>query len=398
MELIHTAVTTLFDLDTKTLIGVLVWGNIAAAVLIQTFQSHNLSTTDIQNIKRMTLIRIFYAIGYILLFLRGVFPDILSVNAGNTILYICFYMEASLLLTMMESDSRVLSAVLKITLAAVVLSFNIFEFMYKDPSLRITMASISIFAILVTPTIKLLFSKKVSKFKHAIGFFYVILLLTIIPRSILPLVTGDVSLHTNNLYQTLFFIAQILMMVSGTIINLLFMKEKNDKIIETMAKTDSLTSIANRHCFLQEATVLFNICREQKKELTLLFFDLDHFKMINDRYGHQFGDEVLKTFTNILKQSLRNGDLSCRYGGEEFIAIVQNPRENLGELIAERIRNEVKHTSFEMIPGFRFTVSIGMISSVPGQSESLSDFIQKGDMAMYEAKKSGRDKTVVYSC
>ena len=388
---------TIFDFDTKTLIGVLVWGNIAAAILIWTFQTFNMSSIDRNNIKRLTLVRLSYAIGYLLLFLRGIIPDILSVNIGNTILYLCFYLEVSLLMSMIETDSgKILLIIRKIILILAIAVFNIAEFLSGDPSLRISIASGIIFALFVIPTIKLIFSKNVSKFKHGIGFFYFLLLVSLVPRIIMPLNTGNVSLHTNNLYQTIFFIVQIFIMVTGTIVSLLFMKENTDRIIETLATTDSLTNIANRHSFMSEAARQFNKNKFQEKPLALLFLDIDYFKQINDTYGHLFGDGVLKKFTDVLRNNTRSCDISCRYGGEEFLVLLINLNINDAKQIAERIAEQIRQLTFEEFPDFRFTVSIGLVCSVPQENNTLEDFIRRGDEAMYEAKKSGRNKIVIY--
>jgi diguanylate cyclase (GGDEF)-like protein len=391
------AIKTLFDFDTKTLIGVLVWGNIAAAILVWTFQTLNMSPIDRNNIKRLTVIRLSYAIGYLLFFLRGIVPHLLSFNIGNTLLYICFYLEVSLLLSMIETDpGMVLPIIRKIILALSIVVFNIADFLSGDPSLLISIASGIIFATFVIPTIKLLFSKNISKFKRGIGLFYFLLLMSLVPRIIMPLSTGKVELHTNNLYQTMFFIVQIFIMVTGTIVSLLFMKENTDRIIETLAATDSLTNIANRHSFIPEATQQFNKYKSQGKPLALLFLDLDHFKKINDTYGHLFGDVVLKKFTEVLKNNTRSCDLSCRYGGEEFIILLLNLNTDEAEQIADRIMEQIRQLTFEEFPDFRFTVSIGIVCSVPQKNNTLEDFIRWGDQAMYRAKKTGRNKIVTY--
>jgi diguanylate cyclase (GGDEF)-like protein len=391
------ALKTLFEFDTRTLIGVLTWGNIAAAILIWTFQTLNMSPIDRHKIKRLTVIRLSYAIGYLLLFLRGLIPDFLSVNIGNTLLYVCFHLEVTFLLSMTETDSGLaLSIIRRIILTVSILFFNILEYVSGTPSLLVSMASGIIFAIFVIPTIKLIFSKKVSKFKRGIGFFYFLLLISLIPRTIMPLNTGDVALHTNNLYQSMFFIVQIFIMVTGTIISLLFMKENTDKIIEDLATTDSLTRMSNRHSFMIKAAGLFKKYKSGRDPLSLLFLDIDHFKMINDQYGHLFGDMVLKRFTEVLRNNTRSSDLSCRYGGEEFIILLPDLHTDEAGQIARRIMEQIRVLTFEEHSDFRFTVSIGLVSSIPKAADTLEGFIHQGDQAMYGAKKTGRNKIVVY--
>jgi diguanylate cyclase (GGDEF) domain len=166
---------------------------------------------------------------------------------------------------------------------------------------------------------------------------------------------------------------------------------------KTMASTDSLTQLPNRNSFMMQARSILEDHRESQEEVAILFLDIDHFKDVNDQYGHQFGDEVLTRFARAIQSNIRPGDLSCRYGGEEFLIMLVRPGNLGAKRLAQRIMTTVSALTFDKHPDFRFTTSIGLISAVPNESNTLEEFISKSDTALYEAKNTGRKKTVVYS-
>ena len=127
----------------------------------------------------------------------------------------------------------------------------------------------------------------------------------------------------------------------------------------------------------------------------MLFLDIDHFKRVNDAFGHAFGDTVLARLAALIDKCLRGNDLSCRYGGEEFVILLPNSNSEVAQKVADRIMGEVRRARFEEYPDFSFTVSIGIFSSVPLSDKWMDDVVRAADEAMYEAKRSGRDRVVV---
>ncbi|MDL2229340.1 diguanylate cyclase [Treponema sp. OttesenSCG-928-L16] len=166
---------------------------------------------------------------------------------------------------------------------------------------------------------------------------------------------------------------------------------------EEKAATDSLTGLTNRNGFLFRASAIYTACKEGHAPLSLLFFDLDHFKRVNDQYGHPFGDQVLKAFALVLREETRAEDVCCRYGGEEFILLRHYCDISEGKETAERLLKAVRNIRFPDYPDFHFTVSIGMISAVPDKQDTLNGYIQKADSALYLAKKKGRNRVMVFS-
>jgi len=151
---------------------------------------------------------------------------------------------------------------------------------------------------------------------------------------------------------------------------------------------DPLTGVANRRSldkFLQQWT-------EQREEFTLMMLDIDHFKNINDTYGHAVGDEVLKYFAKEINNIIRHQDLSFRYGGEEFIILLPNISTQDAFKIAERICKKLETTSSPS--GDPITISVG-ICSFPIVAESLEELLAKADQALYDAKNTGRNRVII---
>ena len=164
-----------------------------------------------------------------------------------------------------------------------------------------------------------------------------------------------------------------------------------------IAKTDALTQVANRHSFFLNSPSFFEFHIRLGNPIALLFLDIDDFKKVNDTYGHSFGDDVLKNFAMIISGAIRSFDILCRYGGEEFILLLSNTDQNNGIAVGKRIMEGIEQASFPEKPGFKYTTSIGLYSGIPQRNESVEEYINKADQAMYIAKKNGKNRIEVYS-
>ena len=131
--------------------------------------------------------------------------------------------------------------------------------------------------------------------------------------------------------------------------------------------------------------------------LAVLFLDIDHFKKINDSYGHPTGDEVLRRVAAILKASARKIDIVARYGGEEFALVLEGTDRAGARQLAERIRQEVEQQSFPSAKGaFGATLSIG-VASYPDDAREKPEIIARADQSLYSAKHGGRNRTVCFA-
>jgi diguanylate cyclase len=161
------------------------------------------------------------------------------------------------------------------------------------------------------------------------------------------------------------------------------------------ASTDSLTRLFNRRSFDKILNKAMALYEKNNLHFSLVILDLDDFKKLNDTYGHQAGDEVLRIFARILQKNMRQEDSAFRYGGEEFAIIASGDKAENIKLFVDRIRKQVKdHTIIFEKKQISFTFSAG-ISSV-SKSSSQEDLINSADQALYHAKKHGKDQVIVY--
>ncbi len=167
--------------------------------------------------------------------------------------------------------------------------------------------------------------------------------------------------------------------------------------LEFKNQTDALTHVHRREWFAELAHAELQIAKRNHYPISLLFIDLDHFKKVNDSYGHSTGDIVLKEIAARIKNSVRETDIVGRFGGEEFVLLSPFSDTKKSMQLAERIRNEIAsipiHTSSSDIS---ITVSIGIASSRIDGYEFIS-LMEHADNALYQAKNAGRNTCVLYN-
>ena len=165
-----------------------------------------------------------------------------------------------------------------------------------------------------------------------------------------------------------------------------------------LAVTDGLTGISNRPNMEQSLLSEFGRSMRYNSPLSVVLLDVDHFKDVNDSYGHQKGDEILVTFASVLKKFCRANDTAARYGGEEFLMILPQSNAQGAFKIAERVREEIMKMSFVGNDSkFSVTTSCGVAELNRDYMKNTDQLINVADNAMYEAKNSGRNKTIIGS-
>jgi two-component system, cell cycle response regulator len=160
--------------------------------------------------------------------------------------------------------------------------------------------------------------------------------------------------------------------------------------------TDPLTGLSNRRYFTSHVTSMLGAPNAAQSDLTLLILDIDHFKRINDTYGHDVGDEVLREFAHRMKEGVRGIDLICRLGGEEFVIVMPETDPIMGFRIADRLRQSVAERPFAIRGGreeIAVTVSIGL-TGLRGHDSSPDTLLKRADEALYKAKKAGRNRVI----
>ena len=167
--------------------------------------------------------------------------------------------------------------------------------------------------------------------------------------------------------------------------------QREMELYRNISRFDRLTSLFNRATFMEIIKDETEMAKETGASLSLLIFDIDHFKRVNDTYGHLTGDAVLSTLGEILLSRLRMEDVAARYGGEEFVILARNTTRDQAFILAEDLRRHIEFFDFPTI--HRATVSVGCTEYMA--PEGVNEFIERADMAMYDAKHDNRNNVKV---
>ncbi|WP_049751148.1 GGDEF domain-containing protein [Nautilia profundicola] len=173
---------------------------------------------------------------------------------------------------------------------------------------------------------------------------------------------------------------------------------EQSKKLEKLALIDELTQIFNRRAFFKIAQKLLMQAKREEKTLTLIMMDIDHFKKINDTYGHKAGDIVLKSFVSEIQKIIRQNDLFARIGGEEFVLLLYDTSEKDVDAIVDKILNAIRnmHISINENTMIQITVSLGIYIIQSYNEDNIQQALINADKALYVAKKTGRNKAVYY--
>ena len=169
--------------------------------------------------------------------------------------------------------------------------------------------------------------------------------------------------------------------------------KEQQTMLEQVAREDALTGLHNRRSFEERAEEECTRALRYSHPLAILFGDIDHFKRVNDSYGHAQGDNVLKRVAQTLLDICRTNDTIARYGGEEFAILLPETGPDEAQVVADRLCAAVRALSFSSpTEPFQVTISIGLVSLPPGCSPGYSELLEQADEALYTAKGNGRDR------
>ncbi len=201
---------------------------------------------------------------------------------------------------------------------------------------------------------------------------------------------GDISLHRETKFQER-ELAGAENMLAGLLYplrnTLLYQKALQS------ATTDPLTGVKNRAAMESSMKRELGLANRHGHNLSLILLDLDHFKSINDRFGHLIGDQVLRAVANVAEDTIRDSDMIFRFGGEEFLVLLHGTKISGAALLAERMRRRIEELEIFPDLDLRITASMGVVSLI--QDESSETIFMRVDNAMYRAKNNGRNRVVV---
>lgn len=172
---------------------------------------------------------------------------------------------------------------------------------------------------------------------------------------------------------------------------------KNNIQLEQMVSVDKLTRVNNRNYYETQVPLELERASREKKFLGFLIMDIDHFKIFNDKYGHDTGDQVLRLIARTIKSHLRKIDLFIRFGGEEFVAVLPGANREAAMRTAERLRNVIEKTKFKTEDGRELNITISIGGSIfPVDARNQSELFKNADRSLLKAKRSGRNRVVFF--
>ena len=175
-----------------------------------------------------------------------------------------------------------------------------------------------------------------------------------------------------------------------------FRQLKVRKQLLLLAKTDSLTNLPNRRCLFEQGQKLINNLPKVNYKLSVFIVDVDHFKKVNDQYGHDVGDKVLQKIAVFGNEVMRSRDIFARLGGEEFVAVLPDANSDEAKAISERLKEKVSDFDFSYL-GIKDSLSVSIgISTLSEALHEFEDLLHTADLAMYHAKSSGRNQVAIY--
>lgn len=208
----------------------------------------------------------------------------------------------------------------------------------------------------------------------------------------LPMVTGEYS----RVFRVRFIGSFAALGIMASIYEYLRWRSQNDYVaisheLELASRTDALTGLANRRAFQARLETELNLYSRHGHPFSIIMIDLDYFKQMNDRYGHSKGDELLILVARLLLQEVRQQDLVCRWGGEEFLVLLSHTNQEQALIVAEKLRAAIAAVDLNVIGiASSMTASFG-VSSI-SDSRNISELISEADRKLYAAKRSGRNQ------
>ena len=190
---------------------------------------------------------------------------------------------------------------------------------------------------------------------------------------------------------------QRLVEMQRTLVNVSHQLNAANKELQRLSTTDGLTGIPNRRMFDELSVREWRRCERMKKPIALVMLDIDNFKLFNDEYGHQAGDDCLRAVAGqVARAAPRAADLAARYGGEEFVLVLGETDADGARWVAENVRQHVNELGIpHATPSRRVTISCGVAFVMPRSGLSLDVLLRSADHALYQAKAAGRDMVVV---
>ncbi|WP_164716865.1 GGDEF domain-containing protein [Paenibacillus whitsoniae] len=377
------------QLDLKTMLTTLIIGNLFTAVLITAYWRHHKQQVGIRS---FFYAKVLQAAAWLILLLRGGSSDPLTLSLVNTALFVGYALEVvSILQTQRlqkETDLRYFTTLTILN----VIAYHLVLLFHNREDLRIVFTSLGLVAGIVIPGIRMVRKKNASALSCIMGYLYLGIVVILVLRGVLAFFFDALFsyFHASTGNQALMLVGQYLIMISTNTGFLLLMKEQADQALLHMANYDDLTGALNRRTFIARTNDHLRTLARKKRPVSLLLFDIDEFKSINDTFGHDVGDRALVDLTARIQRHLGEEDLLARYGGDEYAILLPDRDEEASTAIAEQLRHIAEQAG---IPGTSrpYTISIGVLTVIPDDSTQLEVLYSTCDKALYQAKRRGKN-------
>lgn len=327
-------------------------------------------------------------LAFILFLLRGQINDILTIIVANIAISISLSFFLAAIVKFLNCN---ISKLIFIT-PPLMLAVTFYFFLMNNMAARIIFSGIifsaqSIFALLIIMSRHRTIAGR-GKYLLTGGYTLIIAVLSLRVYSVTFISDEIVAIFHQTSVQVITFMATFISLILMSNGFVLMIKERADERILIMAMKDRLTGVWNR--IKLESTAQKEIAHFNRygRSVSLIIIDIDHFKEINDKYGHRTGDQILKEFCIVVQKCIRTTDILGRWGGEEFVILLPNSGYLSAASLAERVRNSIERNVFSN--GLHVTASLGV--AVCHTKDTWDSWLERADMALYKAKLAGRNR------
>jgi diguanylate cyclase (GGDEF)-like protein len=330
------------------------------------------------------------AAGVVLILLRGTIPDRISIDLANALVMIGFGLGWSAARHFNGRSTSVPAILAGAVLWLVACSFPEF---HSELSYRVALMSFICAGYSFACANEFRTGDDNLKTRRWIALVFFGHGVVVVGRGLFWLTDlAPASMFETNFIQGVLMVEPILAVVGLALLFLGLVRDRAEGELRRSAETDHLTGALTRRALFSGAERLIARAKRDDRPIVVLLFDLDHFKSINDRFGHAVGDRTLSAFAAIARRTIRQDDLFGRIGGEEFAAVLCGADAATARLIADRIRTDFSRDGVDH-KGVRVaaTVSVG-VAFAGGTATNLEEMLERADLALYEAKRSGRDR------
>lgn len=330
--------------------------------------------------------------GYLLLYLRGAIPFWLSGCVGNIIIYIGYAFEMTAFCILCKASGKFVRCFRLIAVLGAVafMAVHVIPSNILPQSCYVIVSSIVLSCMFMLGGIMLLYGGWKECLRLAIGAIFVALGIAFLVRS-WSAYMASFTLLASGSSQTITFLLLFISTIVSSIGFMVLSKEETDKELIIAATTDALTGALNRRSFFGRSTEMLSLAIRRSLATSIIMLDIDHFKRVNDTYGHQQGDAVLKSFVKTIHHQIRPYDVFARIGGEEFALLLLEGNDGANS-VAERIRLAIQELIID--PNIRVTTSVGIKTFNPKSANDINDAMRECDDALYKAKETGRNRVV----